>query len=371
MKLRPRRLASCGLFIALTLSIGTIFAAAQTGSTSDQTRNTTTQDSTSNTNPSRTTESHTKSGNRTVDKKTVEVIGPDGHYQPYSEVETESIQEGGGTTRTVTRTYNPGVDGGRQLSQVTEVETKDSGDGGSRSVQTTSNPDADGRLHVVGREITTKKKNGESENSQTTVYLPNVSGQLAPSMQVSVQQRKASDGTVDSTKTTSMPDANGGWQVYEVRNQKVQGTSEDRTTESITSQRDYLGNVSPVSQTVSKQTKAGGQETTTTDTSSVDVPGSTRDQALHPTKKSTTIRKMQPGRTNTDQQDQELGSATVGPGTSTETKGVVITGISGIQETNSTAVQYPEGHPDVVSVQTSNSDRGQSVQVEAQPSKEQ
>lgn len=371
MKLRPRRLISCGLFMALTLAAGARFAGAQTGSTSDETRNTTTQDSTRNTNPSRTTESHTKSGNRTVDKKTVEVIGLDGHYQPYSEVETETIQESGGTTRTVTRTYNPGVDGGRQLSQVTEVETKDSGDGGSSSVQTTSNPEADGRLHVVGREITTKKKKGDSENAQTTVYLPNVSGQLAPSMQVNVQQTKASDGTVDSTKTTSMPDANGGWQVYEVLNQKVQGTAEDQTATSSTLQRDYLGNVSPVSQTVSTQTKAGGQETTTSDTSSVDVPGSTRDQTLHPTKKSTAIRKMQPGRTTTDQQVQELGSATVGPGTSTETKGVVITGISGTQETNSTTVQYPEGHPDVVSVQTSNSDQGSAVQVEAQPSEKQ
>jgi len=111
-----------------------MLAKAQTGSSnSDQPWNATTQDSASNTNPSRTTETHTKSGGRTLDKRTVEVLGPDGHYQLYVDVETETIQESATTARTITRTYNADPDGRKQVSQVTEVETKDSGDGGSRS----------------------------------------------------------------------------------------------------------------------------------------------------------------------------------------------------------------------------------------------
>src|ERR1700687_5713531 len=42
----------------------------------------TTQTSAGYTNPSRTTESHAKSGNRSVDKQRVEVLGPNGRYQP-------------------------------------------------------------------------------------------------------------------------------------------------------------------------------------------------------------------------------------------------------------------------------------------------
>ena len=51
----------------------------------------TTQTSVENTSPSRTTESHARSGNRSVDKQTVEVLGPNGRYQPTSETDKETI----------------------------------------------------------------------------------------------------------------------------------------------------------------------------------------------------------------------------------------------------------------------------------------
>jgi hypothetical protein len=65
----------------------------------------TTETSVANTNPSRTTESHAKPGNRSVDKQRVEVLGPDGQYQPDSETEKETVQVNTTTTRTVVRTY--------------------------------------------------------------------------------------------------------------------------------------------------------------------------------------------------------------------------------------------------------------------------
>ena len=366
----PKWRISRDVVIALIVWAGAaMFANAQTGSTnSDHPWDATTQDSASNTNPSRTTETHTKSGNRMLDKKTVEVRGPDGQYQPYADVETETVQENVTTTRTITRTYNAGLDGRKQVSQVTEVETKDSGDGGSRSVETTSHPDADGTLHVVEREITTRKKSGESQDAQTTIYLPDISGNFAPSMQVNEQQTKASDGSLDSRKTTLLPDANGGWQVYEVRNQKVEGTAQDQTTEVTTSRRDFEGNVSPVSQVIAKETKVDGQVKTTSDTYSVDIPGSARDQTLHPIERSKTLRRAEPGRTITEQQVQELGSASVSLGTSTMATDIVIVGSSGTQETNTITVQYPEGYPSVVSVKTRASNQAPVVQVQAEPS---
>ena len=53
---------------------------------------TTTESQTSNTNPTRTTEAHRQSGNSSVDTQSVERLGPDGHYEPYLDTETESIQ---------------------------------------------------------------------------------------------------------------------------------------------------------------------------------------------------------------------------------------------------------------------------------------
>jgi hypothetical protein len=65
----------------------------------------TTETSGANTKASRTMESHTKSGDRSVDKQRVEVPGPNGGYQPYSETEKETIQVNATTTRTVERSY--------------------------------------------------------------------------------------------------------------------------------------------------------------------------------------------------------------------------------------------------------------------------
>ena len=69
-------------------------------------------------NPSRTTESHTSSGNRTVDKQKLEVLGPNGTYQPASETETETVQVDASTTRTVVRTFQWDGNGQRTLARV-------------------------------------------------------------------------------------------------------------------------------------------------------------------------------------------------------------------------------------------------------------
>ncbi len=75
----------------------------------DESWTATTQTHVDNTNPLRTTESHSKSGNRSVDKQRVEVLGPNGGYQPDSETETETVRVDATTTRTVVRTYGSGM----------------------------------------------------------------------------------------------------------------------------------------------------------------------------------------------------------------------------------------------------------------------
>ena len=68
-------------------------------------------------------ESHTESGNRSVDKQRVEVLGADGRYQPDSDTEKETIKVNDTTTRTVERTYKWDADG-RKLALVTEEEAR-------------------------------------------------------------------------------------------------------------------------------------------------------------------------------------------------------------------------------------------------------
>src|SRR5215469_3854045 len=245
MNVRCKRLSGGrAVFMVLPLASTTISAAAQSQpAKGDQSWTATSATSTANANPSRTTESYTKSGNRTLDKKTVEVLGPGGEYQPYMKIETETI-EGPTATRSTTRRYNPNASGEEQLTQVTESETQNSADGSARTVETTSQPDLDGNLEAVGREITATTKSAASRHSQTTVYLPDINGGLAPSMQVNEQEEHSTGGEIyRKRKTTLLQDGNGNWQVYESQEKTAKGDAQNRTSEDHIARRDFEGNV--------------------------------------------------------------------------------------------------------------------------------
>src|SRR5437667_10817128 len=130
-------------------------ASAQTPASDSQTRDAnrswtaTTESQRPNTNPTRSTESHTKSGNRTVDKQTRERLGTDGHYQPYLDVEKETAQVNATTARTIERPFARGPSGEKTLMQVTEEEKQTLGSGDGKLVRTTSNRDMNGGLQVV------------------------------------------------------------------------------------------------------------------------------------------------------------------------------------------------------------------------------
>ncbi len=195
-----------GVFIvALATSITSL---AQTSEAADESWTSAGQNSTANANPYQTTESHVKSGNRTLDKKTVEVRGSDGAYQLYYRTEIETIQESPTLTRCITRTYHPNLDRNEHLTQIIEAEARGS-DEGSRIVKTISNADLDGKFEVKEREISVTEKSLNSQKTQTTRYLPNTAGEFAPSMQINEQQRQSPNGTIETKKETLFPDLSG------------------------------------------------------------------------------------------------------------------------------------------------------------------
>ena len=52
----------------------------------------TTESQSDNVNPTRTIESHTQSDNRTLDKQSVQRRGSEGHFEPYQDIEKETVQ---------------------------------------------------------------------------------------------------------------------------------------------------------------------------------------------------------------------------------------------------------------------------------------
>lgn len=347
------------ILIVLALVGTTILVAAQSQPVhGDQSWTATSETSTAYANPSRTTESYTKSGNRTVETKAVEVLGPDGEYQPYIKTETETIEESPTATRSITRTYNPDANGGEALTAVTESRTQNSPGGTARTIETTSKPDSDGNLEVVGREITATTQGATSQDSRTTVYLPDINGGLAPTMQVNEQEQHNADGeTYGKRKTILLQDGNGNWQVYESQATAVNADAENRTSEVHTARRDFEGNVSPVSHVIAHQTNRDGRAVTTSETYSVDVPGWARDPSFRLLEWSTSVRTVGPGKTVTEQriEQPDPGDPQAGLGTTVEKTDTVVTGSSGTTQTIVITARYPDGSPSVVTVETRNS----------------
>jgi len=320
-------------------------------SDADESSTSTSQNSTANANPYRTTESHVKSGNRTLDKKTVEVRGPDGTYQLYYRTEIETLQESPTLTRCITRTYNPGGDRNERLTQIIEAQTRDSDDG-SRTVKTIANADLDGKFELKEREISVTEKSSDLQKTQTTRYLPSTTGEFAPSVQINEQRKQSVNGTIETTKETLFPDLNGRWYTYELREQIVRGDSQERTTDERLSRRDFERKVSPVSEVITKEKNDNGRLTTTTDNYSVDVPGATRDQILHPVQSSKIVETTEAGRGTTETQDLQRDTVEKGLSTVINTRDIVVKEDSVTEETITVTAQYPDGNPSVVALET-------------------
>jgi hypothetical protein len=301
----------------------------------------------------------------------VEVPGPDGEYQPYSDIETESVQESPTATRSIVRTYNPGANGQKQLTQVTEENSQVLGDGKANVVKTTSNPDANGNFNVVEREVTDTTKSPESQDTHTTVYLIDISGKLAASMQIREKQERGVNGNIEAKKTTFLPDPNGNWQIHEVGERTVKNDDgQNRITDDRVSRRDFEGNVSPVSQVITKIAQSDKESSQTMNTYSVDVPGMTRENTLRPVQQAATVEKQRPDQKTTEQLVQQLdpGDPAAGLSTSVKTTDIVVVGNSSTKETITVTAQYPDGYPSVVSVETRESKQVPASQLPIAPS---
>jgi hypothetical protein len=236
------------------------------------------------------------------------------------------------------------------LTQITEVETRGSDDA-SRTVKTVSNADLNGKFEVKEREISVTEKSADSQKTQTTVYLPSINGGFAPSVQINEQQSPSADGALETKKETLIPDSSGRWETYELREQRVKGDSQERITDERLSRRDFEGNVSPVSEVITKEKNVNGRLTTTTENYSVDVPGSTRDQSLHPLQSSETVQTTEAGRLVTETQVLQRDTVEKGLSTVIKTKDIVAKENSGSDDTITVVAQYPNGYPSIVSVE--------------------
>ena len=248
-------------------------------------------------NPTRTSESHTETGGRVVDKTAVEALGPDGRYVPYSDTEKESVRINDTTVRNVERTYGRDADGRRTLIQEKQEESRSHPGGGETVSRTVSSPDGNGGLQVVRRESEeTKLVSPGVRVTNTTVMTPDVNGGLSPAVRTETRESKGGDGRVESKKSTLLSDGTGGWKLSEVRESTMKKDGELQTKDERVLRPDQDGKLGVVERIVSHDAATGaGDKRGTTETYSTNVPGVAGEDGLHLVRRETTVEKAGSG----------------------------------------------------------------------------
>lgn len=378
-RLGPRMLIAIVAWLCSGLGSGlgsgpALWAQASDSQTGDPNKSwtATTNSHRENSDPMRTIESRTQSGNRTLDRQSVQRRGSDGHFEPYQDIEKETVQLDAATVRTTTRTFGRDADGVKTLVEVIEEEKHTLPGNKSKVVRATSDPDANGNLRLVQRRIEETQKTGKDvEETKTTVMLPSVNGGLVPAVKVQERREQGANGTVASQKTTLLPDGAGNWQVGEIRRTTTRQEGDNRSAEEQVSIPDSEGKLDEVSRTVSDEAAtASGEKSSTVETYSISVPGSVGDGSLHLVKRATTARI--PSSTGPQTIKQQVVQANPGdPGSGLRvtilTTDAVRPSTSGEQATQTVQVRDANGSFPVVSVDTTKSDNIHAIRVQIAP----
>ncbi len=323
--------------------------------------------------PVRIIESHTQNGNWMLDKRSVEIRGTDGHFEPYQDVERETLTVDASTVRTTMRTFAWDVNGRKALVQVTEEEKQSLPGDDSKIVRVTYNPDVNERLELVQREIMeTKKIGNDLKETNTTVMLASPNGGLAPAFKTHELRKRAANGGVETEKTTWIPDINGKWQLSEIRQNTATQEANDRKIEERVSRPDAEGNLGQISRVVSQESEnPSGEKGIVVETYSIDVPGTTRDGSLHLVERKTSTGSSSSSREQaTEQKVEQINPGDPGSGlrVSVVIDGKIVPGPSGEQSRVTIRARDSNGNFGIVSVDTTKADRIPTLPIQQTPS---
>jgi|SRR5271166_112591 len=321
----------------------------------------------SDANPTRIIESHSQSGNRTLDKRTVQIRGFDGHFENYLDIETETLQLDPTTVRTATRIFSRDGNGRKTLAQVTEEEKDVLPCGDSNIVRLTSSSDLNGALQPIRRQVVETKNIGDGvEEANSMVMLPSIYGGLAPAMKMDELRKQGPNDTIESQITTRLLDGSGNWQVSEVRQDTITQAPNNGSTEERVFGLDSEGRLGEVSRRVSKDSESRlGEKVYVVENYSVNVPGKALDGNLHLVQRATSAQHTSAtGEQITEQKVEVSYSGEPGSGLRpymliTDT---VQPGPSGFQATRTVRLRDPNGNVEVVEVDTTKSDKVLTIQ---------
>jgi|SRR5208282_3385623 hypothetical protein len=321
----------------------------------------------SDANSTRIVESHSQNGNQTLDKRSVQIRGFDGHFENYLDIETETLQLDPTTVRTTTRTFSRDGNGRKTLAQVTEEEKNILPGGDSNILRLTSSSDLNGALQPIRREVVETKNIGHGvEEANTIVLLPSIYGGLAPAMKMHELRKRGPNDTTESQITTRLLDGSGNWQVSEIRQNTITQAPNNGSTEERVFGLDSGGRLGEVSRRVSKESESGaGEKVYVVETYSVDVPGRALDGNLHLVQRATTAQHTSATGEQITEQTVEV-SYSGEPGSGLRPYMLINDTVqpapSGFQATRTVRLRDLNGNCEVVEVDTTKSDKVLTIQ---------
>jgi hypothetical protein len=347
--------------LGLSLLCGTAWAqtnygfyqppAAAPAAAQSSTATTDRRDLSSPTTPTRVIETHTEANGRKMDTQVLQRPSADGRLEPWVEHEEQTIQVDPRTVRVVHRLFARDPDRRRKLIEVIEEEKRTLPGSGESVVRTTSAPDLAGRFQVTRRETQERTPMGaDAQQTRTTVFLPNINGGLAPSLQIDQVERKGKSGTTEIRSTTLLRDGNGRWEPSEIKESVIQKEGkEGRTEEQRVYRPDPARQLSLAERTVSREWKdPKGQEQSVVETYSVNNGGGARyeDQRVHLERRLRIVRSTRPdGSQEVSQQLEQRNTVAPNDGLRVTEKSVEVSRPNGRGGTQThRTVQRPDGN---------------------------
>ena len=321
--------------------------------------NTSLQDQSGNTNPTRVTQSHRKENGREIDVQTLETQGINGGSQVYGQTETETVKVNATTTRVITRHYVTNTDGEKVVNSVTTEEKRELPDGGESVTRSLSSPDANGNMQVTRREIEKSMQNAPGERTtDTTVLSPGPDGALAPSTKSHEVQKKVQPGTTAYTRSVSLQDGSGNWQVNEIRQGTIEKAGDTETKRENVSRLNADGKMALAEKTVSTETSSAGEQRKQVQKYSTSMDGVTADPdgQMRLDRQETTVTRTGPDgqqitNRSVDQRSQAAPDAGLRP--TQRVLDITSTGLNGVkQQTETIQSADPNGGMGVVWVDT-------------------
>jgi hypothetical protein len=211
------------------------------------------------------------------------------------------------------------------------------------------------------------------QEKNTTVFLSDGQGGMAPSMQLHQREKHSTDHTVEIQTSTLLPDGSGQWQVRERKESTIKEVGKERTTQEQVLREGIDGKLAPVTRTLGKELEtAPGETKNTIETYSPDVSASA-DGDLQLSQRVTVVKRAgSDGAQTTEKRVEQRNMVDPAAGIQVTTKTVdaVQPSPSGTRETTSIEARDVSGSFTVVSFDTQKSDNVHAIDVDIVPKNE-